>query len=84
VLVRAALPLRLLLAQPGVHKPVVPSAEDNQLVFRRKRIAAVGDGRDVVHVKRTQALSGQTGERAASAGEEARAQLPPGVGVVEL
>jgi hypothetical protein len=67
-----------------VDEAVMPGAKDNQLVFTWKHLAALRDRANVVHVEVTQALPGQTGERAASAGEETRAQLPPGLGVVEL
>lgn len=61
----------------------MPSAEHYEVFLTWKRLATLRERGDVVHVKITQALSGQTGERAASAGEETRAKLPPGLGVVE-
>lgn len=84
VVVRAALSLWLLLASPCVDEPVMTGAEDDQIVFTWNRFATLSDRNEVVHVERTQALSGDAGEVAASAGrEEARAKLPPGLCVVQ-
>lgn len=61
----------------------MPSAEHYEVFLTWKLRATLGDRGDVVHVEITQALPGQTGEGAASAGEEARAKFPPGLGVVQ-
>jgi len=65
-------------------KPVVAGAEDDQLVFTWKRLAALRDRIEVMRVQDPQALSGDPGEGAASAGAaNARAKLPPGLSVVQ-
>ena len=84
VIVRAALSLRLLLASPCMDEPVMAGAEDDQFVSTWKRLAALGDRVDVVRVEETQALSGNAGQIAASAGTDgAGANLPPGLLVVQ-
>ena len=80
----ALTPLRSLLLQPCMDNTVVAGAQHDDTSIVRERWSAFGQRVDVMDVQGAPAVTGNVGEVAVSvAVEDARAELPPGLSLVE-